>query len=65
MCCSPWGHSVRHNLVTEQQPGIGNRGRLGPLVPVIQGDQKSYFILGSIHPPIQWVVTEHRPIPTV
>ena len=22
VCCSPWGHRVRHNLVTEQQQQI-------------------------------------------
>ena len=22
-CCSPWGHRVRHDLATEQQPSYG------------------------------------------
>ena len=33
VCCSPWGHKVRHNLATEQQPPAtvplkGNRSNL-------------------------------------
>ena len=31
VCCSPWGHRVRHDLVTEQQPanqaGLAGRGK--------------------------------------
>ena len=38
-CCSPWGHRVGHNWVTEQQNGIKDLSSLtknGPVLPAVE-----------------------------
>ena len=46
VCCSSWGHRVRHDLATEQQPanqaGLAGRGKRGAefAIRTVQGTER-------------------------
>ena len=49
-CCSPWGHRIRHNLVTEQQQWKDAEEEVGS---EIQGEKSKGSLLCHMFQPLQ------------